>query len=577
MGDLPYENNAMKITFTILSFFVLLTCSPDKSVDSSEFKKVDDFLSQFQGNRPGYGLGIVEKGKLTYSKGYGLANLEYNIPITDSSAFYIGSMAKQFTTAALLVLESKNKIDFNNPVQYYLPNFPTYNHEITINHLIHHTSGIRETNSLQLFQGIDRNFEEVFTTNDLVNLILRQNHLNFPPGEEYRYSSGGYAILAKIVEKVSGQTFRDFLHKTIFKPLQMTSTVVSDNHNEIVPNRVVSYWPIDKNKYERRSQVFNAYGDGGIITTVKDLAKWDRAFYTEALGVSNFAEKMYQKSNLNNQEINNYARALNVWEFKGQKVIQHNGGMLGFRVDMVRFPELETTIILLGNSAFLDPTGDALKIAEILLEESFEGEESIDKKIEAAATIIPHQILSDYTGSYWTDQLNYFNRITLQNDSLFIDGGNPDYKQFLIPITSKEFVLQNSHPKTHLHFNNKDSDLSIYYGKTQRNFRRFNPTPPQSLKDIEPYLGIYKSSELESKYEIFQHKQAVFLKVNKKEPRQIFPLDFNSEMVWNGTKMLWIGYAEIKFDMNDDETVNGFTIGDGRVSGVRFIKETTSK
>ena len=541
-------------------------------MNKSEYEKVDEFLNQFEGNRPGYALGIVNEGKLMYSKGYGIANLDYNIAISDSSAFYIGSMAKQFTAAALLILESEDKIDLNAPVRNYLPDFPKYAQEITINHLIHHTSGIRETNSLQLFQGIDRKFEETFTTTDLLDLVFTQKELNFPPGDEYRYSSGGYAVLAKIVEQISGQSFRDFARIKIFEPLNMTNTIVCDKHNEIIPNRAVSYWPISENSYERRSQVFDAYGDGGIITTVRDLANWDKAFYTDVLGVESFAEKMYQKSTLNNGESIDYARALNVWEFKGQKVVQHNGGMLGFRVDMLRLPELKTSIILLGNSAYLDPTGDALKIAEILLADAFTEKKPSNTEQETSTVSVPSDRLSEYSGHYWTDQTNYFRRITIQNDSLFLDSGNPDYKAYLIPISPKEFVVQGSNPLTRLEFDTEGTDLIMRFGKLKRYFRKFNPNPPQHLKEVMPYIGVYWSDELNTTYEIFRENEAIFLKISKNKPRQIFPLPEQSEMVWNGKKMLWIGFGELKFDFDENNTVIGFTMGDGRVSGVKFEK-----
>ena len=565
----------MKLTYFIVTLLLFISCSNEQL--SYEYEKVDQFLNQFEGQRPGYALGIVRDGKLIYSNGYGLANLDYNIPISDSTAFYIGSMAKQFTTAALLILEAEDKIDFDAPVTKYLSDFPRYKQEITINHLIHHVSGIRETNSLQLFQGIDRNFEEPFTTSDLIRLVVKQKELNFLPGEEYRYSSGGYAVLAKIVEQISGQTFRDFAKTNIFDPLNMTRTIVSDDHNEIIENRAVSYWPISKDKYERRSQVFDAYGDGGIITTVRDLANWDKAFYSNLLGVGNFAGKMYQKFRINNGDIIDYTRGLNVWDYKGEKVVQHNGGMLGFRVDMVRFPDHETSIILLGNSANLDPTGDALKIAEIIMNGSFEDEKPLYFEKETTKMAVTADYLSEFLGYYWTDQTNYFRRITMQNDSLFLDSGNPDYKQYLTPLSPKEFIIQGSNPSTHLRFDIDGADLLINFGNLKRSFRKFDPSPPKNLNEIMSYIGVYNSDELESTYKIFRENDTVFLEINKNKPRQIFPLPKYSEMVWNGNKMLWIGFAEIKFDFDENGIVNGFTIGDGRVSGVKFEKQSKTK
>ena len=541
------------------------------------YERIDELFENFnQHESPGYALGIISHGELVYAKGYGKANLEYNIPLSDSSAFYIGSMAKQFTTAALLILESRGKIDLNKPVNQYLSEFPQYEHEITINHLIHHTSGIRETNSLQLFQGIDPKFEEVFDTEDLYELILAQEVLNFKTGEEFRYSSGGYAVLALLVERVSKMPFRAFLDKNIFSPLGMENTFVCDDHNEIVKNRAVSYWPIGNGSYERRSQVFDAYGDGGIITTVKDLVKWDAAFYDDKLGVKGFSSKMYQKGRLNNGDEIEYARALQVRNYKGLQMITHNGGMLGFRVDMVRFPEVKTSFILLGNSAFLDPTGDILKVADLYLKSEFKEVVKIEQGDQHETEIkVDSNILNQYVGYYWTDDTNYFRRISKKQDSLFLDNGNQDYAQYLMPLGDGEYSIKDFYLPNRLNFNpdNKGEELVATFGSSKRRFRKFNPQPPVSLEELRAYTGKYYSKELSSTYSIFIESEVAFLQINNSKPVQIFPLLQNSRFVWNGRKMLWIGFGEVKFVINENNTVTGFEIGDGRVSGVRFTKQ----
>ncbi len=540
-------------------------------------KKIDELFEKYNVNTsPGYALGIVNNGKLVYSKGYGMSNLDHDIPITENSAFYIGSMSKQFTTAALLILEAQGKIDLNKPVHQYLPEFPKYHTEITINNLIHHTSGIRETNSLQLFQGIDDKFEEVFNTNDLFNLVIAQKDLNFAPGDEFRYSSGGYAVLAKIVEKISGLSFRKFLEKYIFKPLGMKNTIVYDNHNEIVKNRVVSYWPIEKGNYERRSQVFDAYGDGGIITTIKDLVNWDNAFYDDLLGVENFANKMYQKGKLNNGEEIEYARALQVREYKGHQMITHNGGMLGFRVDMVRFPTLNTSFILLGNSAYLNPTGDILKIADIYLETYLKTEKKTPNDLpEEKEFKIKNDILKKYSGYYWTDDVNYYRRFSVLNDSLFIDSGNIENRQYLKPISINEFSIQGFYLQNKLIFrpDQMGKELLATFGSSKRSFRKFDPKALENINELISYIGTYYSQELTSTYNIFVSSEKLFLKINNNTPIQIFPVPKNSRLIWNSKKMLWIGFGEIKFICDQNNVATGLIIGDGRVSGVKFEKQ----
>ncbi|MEO1805508.1 MAG: serine hydrolase, partial [Bacteroidota bacterium] len=249
---------------------------------------------------PGLALGIIKHGELIFAKGYGSANLDYEIPNTPNSRFYIGSMAKQFTGAALVKLSSEGKIDFHAPIQTYLPDFPVYDHPITVQHIIHHTSGIRGTSSMQLIAGIEKNFEEYFSANMQYEMIKAQKSLNFIPGSEYRYSSGGYIILAKVVEAISGISFREYLNIHFFQPLGMDQTFVIDDHQEVVKDRVISYFPTHSGEFKRRSMIFDGMGDGSILTTVSDLAKWDRAFYEDALlHIPQFAARMYEVGILN--------------------------------------------------------------------------------------------------------------------------------------------------------------------------------------------------------------------------------------------------------------------------------------
>ncbi|NAS30013.1 serine hydrolase [Flavobacteriaceae bacterium R38] len=567
------KNN--KLFFIAFTFILFLGCT-SKTDKTTNHIDIDELFTGYNDKTPGYALGIIKNGELIYTKGFGLANLDYNIRLTDSSAFYIGSMAKQFTAAALLVLEAEEKLDFKRNVNDYLPDFPTYKYPITIEHLVHHTSGIRETNSLQLFQGIDRKFEATFTTDDLYELVKNQKDLNFQPGTEYRYSSGGYAVLAKVIEKVSGMSFRDFLQEKIFNRLDMDNTFVSDNHNDVVPNRVISYWPVDKDKWERRNLVFDAYGDGGIITTVKDLTKWDKAFYADLLGVKDFEQKMYQKGVLNNNREIEYARALQIRKYRGQTMITHNGGMLGFRVDMVRFPEQNTTIILLGNSAFMDPTGDALKVADIVLKDALDTEQVVPVSSNTIKPVdLPADALREKEGFYWTDQMNYFRRITFNNDSLFLDSGNLEYKNYLVPMNANEFSLEGFSPETRLIFNvnskNGNNNLTIKSEGLERSFRLFDPENPKEIEELSIYEGTYRSEELKSLYTIFEKEDILFLQINENHPIQIFPTIQNG-VVWNGKEMLWIGFGEIKLQFDNQRNVTGLIIGDQRVSGVSFKK-----
>lgn len=565
------------ISPTVILFLCLSILQGQANLSNEErFALVDQLFEPYdRQNSPGYALGIIQNGQLIYAKGYGQANLDYNIPITSNSLFYIGSMAKQFTAAALLILEAEGKIDFDKPVKYYLPEFPEYKWPITIRHLIHHTSGIRGTNSLQLFQGIDLQFEAFFNTDDLSQLIMNQKELNFPPGQEYRYSSGCYAVLAKIVEQISGEPFRQFLDKKVFKPLGMYQTFVCDNHNEVIPNRTTSYWPNKEADWERRSVIFDAYGDGGIMTSVADLVQWDKAFYNDLLGVENFAQKMYTTGILNDGTPISYAFALNINEYKGQKCIYHNGGMLGYRVDMMRFPDQQFTVIALSNSAYSHPTRVAWKIADIFLTNMLV--ETTKPKTNLSIKKVNREIVNNnlarMAGTYWSDDFNHFRRLTCANDSLFWDSGDIANSMHLQPIGRKRFELGDFTPKIIVEVSPDFSTFSrtLAFSTKKKVYRKFDPIPPQNLEELSKFVGKFYSPELNASYEFYIETNKLKLRINNNHPLTLFPTD--GQVVWNGKHMCWIGFGEIKFEVRENNEVNAFEIGDARVKGVRFERE----
>lgn len=558
----------MKHYFTVLLLgFFSLSGTCQRTTLEEKLKSLNQLLKPYDTLGPGYSIGIIKDGELIYSKGYGYANLDYNIPISDSSIFYIGSMAKQFTAAALLILEEEGKLDFKKEVRDYLPEFPEYDWPIRVEHLVHHTSGIRETNSLQLFQGIDLKFEEVFDTHDLFDLVLSQKELNFRPGEQFRYSSGGYAVLAKIVERISGSNFREFLEERIFDPLGMQNTFVSDDHNEIVKNRVTSYWPVG-DTWERRNMVFDAYGDGGIMTSVVDLAKWDGAFYHDLLGVKDFAQKMYMKGVLDNGNKIDYARALQVMKHKGHKMITHNGGMLGFRVDMIRFPKERLSVIALGNSAFMDPTWQvAVKIADLFLEPK-----DITSEAELGGEdkeIINVKKVRSIIGKYFFDDLNNWKEFTIKNDTLFMNEKVP-----LRPLSKNEFMTTLFGLSTSIKFN-RDSTITMEDRFRSIQGYKFDDTPPSAIDDIKKYIGGYRSSELNADHQIYQQGERLMPRIADNDPMIIYPDPTDKRINWNSKDKVWIGNGMVKFVFDKSTRVKGYYIGDSRVNGVYFEKTMT--
>lgn len=182
--------------------------------------------------------------------------------------------------------------------------------------------------------------------------------------------------------------------------------------------------------------------------------------------------------------------------------------------------------------------------------------------------------MASWSGYYWTDQVNYYRHISFSGDSLFWDSGNPDYKSYLVPIGHGEFRLSGFEPEARVIFGESagEADMKVYFGSLERNFRRFDPAPPQGVKDLGPILGTYYSEELDTEYQIEQIGDTVYWEIDRKASYPIFPLAANSRMVWNGSQMIWVGIGELKFDVASDNKVQGLSIGDQRVSGIYFKK-----
>src|SRR5216683_5720150 len=237
------------------------------------------FVDQTKEGSPGCALGVYHDGKMVYSKGYGLANLEENVPVTPQSVFDIGSTSKQFTAASILLLEKEGKLSLNDDVRKYVPELPDYGQKVTILQLLNHTSGLRDYLTLMDLAGIHT--DGLTTDEDALQMIYRQKALNFAPGSDWLYSNTGFFLLSAIVKRVSGKTLREFAAENIFVPLEMTHTQYRDDHTSLIANRALAYDAKEKGGgYRLDVSYFEQTGDGAVHTSVEDLLKWDENFYS---------------------------------------------------------------------------------------------------------------------------------------------------------------------------------------------------------------------------------------------------------------------------------------------------------
>ena len=296
-------------------------------------------------NVPGCAVGVVQRGQLVYSRGFGEAILLTHVRNTPSTAFYVASLSKQFTALSVLLLEQDGKLSLDDDIRRWVPEVPNLG-RITLRHLLDHTSGLRDYYGLLSINGWRPN--ELLTEREFLDLISRQRALNFAPGTEFLYSNTGYALLSIVVRRASGKSLRDFASERIFTPLGMRNTQFRDDHTHAIEHEAIGYVPQDGG-YAVSIPQLDVVGDGGVFSTVEDLARWDANFETATVGGPEGVKRLQQTATLPDGRSTGYALGLSVGNFAGSRVVSHSGAYGGYRSTFLRFPSDRLSVITLCN------------------------------------------------------------------------------------------------------------------------------------------------------------------------------------------------------------------------------------
>lgn len=391
-----------------------------------ELEEINKLFERFTiPGSPGGTVVVVKSGQVIHAKSYGLANLEYDIPITADTRFHIGSVSKQFTAFAILLLEEQGRLTLDDPVKKYLTDLPEYMSPIQIRHLLHHTSGVREIEILQQMAGISSADQQ--SGENLYILIKNQKGLNFPPGEEVSYANTGYFLLARIIEKVTGECFPAWMKKTIFAPLSMSDTLVVDECTTVVRNRAYPYWS-NNGKLVKGILSYSYAGPTGVNTTGTDFAKWLANFSTPRVGsIKTIARFLAATATLNSGQLNDYGFGLGITTRHGLRVALHSGHDAAYRAAMLYFPDQQTGIAVLGNYYTLNAMEYGDKVAEIVLREAIGKqplpvlEEQPKKGAAAPPPPLTPRELNDFSGRYCSDELGIQYRLVVRENKLLAE------------------------------------------------------------------------------------------------------------------------------------------------------------
>ena len=376
-----------------LSLIVILISFVSFSVNAnmSDLSKKIDLLFDDRSQKPGCAVGLVENGEYIHSKGYGLANLEHEIPIGMDTIFRIGSVSKQFTTMAIAILEEKDELSFEDEMKVHIPDLVDYGEKVTINHMIHHYSGLGDYEYMdypgRFKNAVGEEFRwgnEDYLTNKEFHDLIKTLPLIRKPEKKFHYSNTGYVLLALVAENASGMSLREFAEKEIFKPLGMNNSFFNDDVNLPFKNRADAYTPIDdeSDKYKINVTNLSWVGDGGVYTSLNDFIKWDENFYENKLGMGGksliqtmemtFEEtkvsKRNQKMDKEKENENTYAFAQNLAYYNGYKRWSHSGSWVGWLAHYARFPELRFSTVVFCNTNEIDATIISDKVVDIYFE-----------------------------------------------------------------------------------------------------------------------------------------------------------------------------------------------------------------
>lgn len=543
----------------LLSFGISPVQGANETPLAAEVDKL--FASLDKTDSPGCSLAIVKDGQIVYKRGYGMANLEYGIALSPGSVFYIASVSKQFTAASIAILEQQGKLARADQLRKFIPELPTLYDGITVGHLIHHTSGIRDYLDLMAIGGLL--FDDVFSDEEILELLARQKELNFKPGERHLYSNSGYVLLGMIVKRVTGQSLRQFAEEALFKPLGMNNTRFRDDRTAIVRNRAVSYIPKKEGGFSTLVTNFDRVGDGGLLSTVEDLYLWDQNLYRNRLaGGDELIDLLLTTGALNNREKLDYASGLMLSDYRGQKTVGHGGAFLAFTADMIRFPKKKFSVICLCNLATARASSLTRKIADLYLADYLKPTAA---PTEMKFASLPVEELANKVGSYRNRETGTIWKLSVKDGALACEVAGLVFQ--LAPLSRTSFVTQKAPLNATVEFH-RERDADPWTARMQ-----VEGQPPATLDPItevsltrtqlEEYAGEYRSEEVPAGYNLEIAGEKLVLKVRKMPEREFSATtkdEFQSDV---GT---------LKFFRDRRGRLSGFAVSTPRARNIRFVK-----
>ncbi|MCP4975865.1 MAG: beta-lactamase family protein [Maribacter sp.] len=535
---------------------IMVTSSLEESIDEI-FKDYDTIT------KPGAAIAVIKNGEIVFKKGYGSANMEYDIPVKPWTIFHVASVSKQFTIYSILLLANQGKLSLDDDIRKYIPEVPDFGKLITLRHLATHTSGMRDQWDLLSMAGW-RN-DDVITKEHILKLVAKQKALNFEPGAEYNYCNTGFTLLAEVVARVSGKSFYRFTKDNIFGPLQMTNSQFYDDHERIVRNRAYSYEPTNSG-YKKSVLSFANVGATSLFTTVEDLSLWAHHLNRPSEQKRPIIDQMNTLAVLNNGKTFNGAYGQFVTPYKGIKQIQHGGADAGYRSYLGRFPDQDIAVSVLSNFANSNPAGLSLQVADLFLAPEMETPKT-GKKVKGPKSItLSSNELVAFENHFWNEQSALSRRIYVKNDTLRYNRGGTN-ETSLAAIAKNKFMMLNVSGLVTVEFKTESGkDKMIVYQENQPDFiaEAYEYVDPSTV-DLEQYQGSFYSEELDTRY-VFEVVNGTLIAKHRRNsdiPNRMIKADFFNNPA----------RVQLQFVRDNTNEITGMNATTGRVRNLWFQKE----
>ncbi|WP_431210491.1 serine hydrolase domain-containing protein [Puia sp. P3] len=560
-----------RLLLPLIAICATLHSSTAQSVPPQITDRIDSLFNQWNNTSgPGCAIGVVRNDSLIFSKGYGMANLEYGVAITPQTIFHMASVSKQFTAWSILLLERQGKLSLDDDIRKYLNWFPDLKEKITISNLMNHTSGIRDQWELLAIAGT--RLDDVITQDQIIKILAKQKALNFKPGTDWSYSNSNFTLLAEIVRSVSGQTLRQFSDSAIFRRLGMKNTHFHDDYTEIVPNRSYSYFMPQKDHYVNAVLSYSTVGATSLFTNIDDMSKWIINFYDHTIGDNKEVQELTEPVLVNGSKVRNYAKGIVADSIYGQLRYQHGGGDAGYQTFVSVFPARKMGFIVFSNLGGFNAQRINDQLAALFIkDEKGTPKNKSSRRDSAQAVLTDTGNLLNYTGNYIADDGTRFAFVIKDHKFYAI---TPDHKYHLLIAagtdTSKVFTDTTSsfifsggntgHPITeeswpvgnHLHWEKYD-------------------TAAKTDRQLTAYTGTYYCPELDCSYRISLKDHRLLLS-NAKYNDSPLTLSGSDHLI---SDFWWMNHLHITRNAKDQ--ITGFELNGNRVMHLQFVKKAPEK